>query len=260
MATRNNWTEREMILALDLYFRLPFGRLNRTTKEVKELASLIGRTNNSVALRLVNYAACDPDIVDSGRHGMAGGVGKCMSYWNKFTNDKEQLFLLAEQYKAEYRSTTIEQQVHIDESDLMGKVGKERESIIRQRVNQYAFRDMVLAIYDKKCAITGIDIPDLLVASHIIPWSEDTEQRLNPENGICLSPLYDKAFDRGLIGVRPEDYTIVLSREIKEHHKSEYYREHFGRVENRKITLPIKNKPNPEFLEYHLEKIFSTHN
>ena len=61
---------------------------------------------------------------------------------------------------------------------------------MKTRVNQNVFRQIVLANYNKKCAITGIDIPDLLVASHIIPWSKNEEERLNPENGICLSALY----------------------------------------------------------------------
>ena len=60
---------------------------------------------------------------------------------------------------------------------------------------------MVLSNYDSKCAITGIDIPQLLYASHIIPWSQNENERLNPENGICLSALYDKAIDKGLIGL-----------------------------------------------------------
>ena len=90
---RNVWTRDELILALDLYFRLPFGRLNRTTPEVIELAYLIGRTNNSVALRLVNFAACDPVIIESGRTGMPGGVSICKPIWDEFLDRKEDLFL-----------------------------------------------------------------------------------------------------------------------------------------------------------------------
>ena len=69
-----NWTRDELILALSVYFQLPFGRLNRVTPEVKELARIIGRSDNSAALRLVNFAACDPYIVNSGRSGMVGGL------------------------------------------------------------------------------------------------------------------------------------------------------------------------------------------
>lgn len=73
---RNEWTKDEMILALDLYYKLPFGKLSKNTSEVKELATLIGRTPSSVALRLTNYAACDPYIINSGRKGMVSGIGK----------------------------------------------------------------------------------------------------------------------------------------------------------------------------------------
>lgn len=57
------WTRDEYIVVLNLYYKLPFGKLNRGTKEVKELAALMGRTNNSVAMRLSNFAACDPYII-----------------------------------------------------------------------------------------------------------------------------------------------------------------------------------------------------
>ena len=75
---------------------------------------------------------------------------------------------------------------------------------VKTRVNQNVFRKIVLANYNGKCALTGIDISELLVACHIIPWSENEQERLNPENGICLSSLYDKAFDKGLIIYRRE--------------------------------------------------------
>lgn len=245
-----------MILALDLYFKLPFGRLNRTTKEVRELAKLIKRTDNSVALRLVNYAACDPYIINSGRTGMTSGRDRCMPFWKEFAEDKERLFMLAAAYRAEYAQSSIEQMYQIDPSDF---VGKERESVVKQRVNQSAFRAMILANYDNQYAITGINIPELLVASHIVPWSKDEGQRLNPSNGICLSPLYDKAFDFGLIGIRP-DYTVILSKELKEYHASDYYQMHFGAIEDTRIQLPTKHSPNQTFLQYHLEHIFSLHN
>ena len=51
------WTRDEYIVVLNLYYKLPFGKLNRRTKDVKELAALMGRTNNSVAMRLCNFAA-----------------------------------------------------------------------------------------------------------------------------------------------------------------------------------------------------------
>lgn len=60
---------------------------------------------------------------------------------------------------------------------------------------------MILNNYNTTCAITRINDTILLIASHIIPWADREDTRLNPENGICLSPLYDKAFDQGLISI-----------------------------------------------------------
>ena len=253
---KNLWTDEEMILALDLYFKLPFGRLNRTTPEVKELAALIGRTNNSVALRLVNYAACDPYIRNTGRTGMTSGMDRCMPYWNQYANNKEELFLKAEEIKAKLKKKTIEQILCLTPEDF---IGKERECVIRQRINQESFRKMILGNYNNTCAISGICMPQLLIASHIIPWADNENERLNPANGICLSPLYDKAFDRGFIGIRP-DYTIAISKELKEYKDKKFYMDLFCSIENKMITLPEEHAPNTSFLEYHLAHIFSKHN
>lgn len=253
---RRLWTDDEMILALDLYFKLPFGRLNSTTPEVMELATLIGRTNNSVALRLVNYAACDPYIISSGRTGMTSGIDKCMPYWNRYANHKDDLFLDAELIKSRLKNQSIDKLLALSSEDF---VGKEREYVIRQRVNQSAFRSMILANYNQQCAISGLCLPQLLVASHIIPWADNENERLNPENGICLSPLYDKAFDKGYIGVR-SDYSIMISKELKEYKHMDFYKIFFDIIENKKINLPEEHIPNIAFLEYHLKNIFSKHN
>ena len=249
------WTDDEMILALDLYFKLPFGRLNHTTPEVIDLANMIGRTNNSVALRLSNYAACDPYILNSGRHGMSSGVDRCQPYWDKYSENREKLFLDAENIRAKYKKVDIEKHLSISKEDF---VGYERDAVIKQRVNQNAFREMVLANYENRCAITCINLPQLLIASHIIPWAKDEKERINPENGICLSPLYDMAFDKGLIGVRT-DYTIILSKEIKEHKNEPFYEKYFASIGDKSIRLPLEHIPNKNFLEYHLENIFAKH-
>lgn len=252
--TRNNWTREELILALSVYFQLPFGRLNHTTKEVRELGRLIGRSENSAALRLVNFAACDPYILATGRHGMSGGERICQPIWDEFANDKERLFMEAERIKAQLLAQPIEQVLHIQPADL---VGAERETVVRQRVNQSAFRTMILYNYEEHCAITGINIPELLVASHIVPWAESTpEQKLNPENGICLSVLYDKAFDRGLITVSPDDYTINLSSALREYETEDYFDQHFRTISGQKLIMPIEHLPNRDFLAWHRENIF----
>ena len=148
---------------------------------------------------------------------------------------------------------SIEQSLGIKESEL---VGKTKEVIIRQRVNQNIFRTMILNNYNDQCAITGISDSRLLIASHIIPWAEREDTRLNPENGVCLSALYDKAFDKGLITIRPDDYTIMISPSLRDTLSQVSYSEHFGKYENHKIILPEEHVPNKEFLQYHAENIF----
>lgn len=254
---RRLWTREELILALSVYFQLPFGRLNHTTPEVKELARLLGRSENSAAMRLCNFAACDPYIIESGRKGLTGGQSTCISIWEEFANDREQLFNEAQRIKASLLHQSVEQSLNITESDLEGK---ERTSVIKQRVNQTVFRTMILSNYEERCAITGINIPELLVAGHIIPWADSTpQQKLCPENGICLSALYDKAFDKGLITISPDDYSVVLSSALREYESQEYFDRHFGGINGQKITMPIEHRPNRDFLAYHRDHIFMSY-
>ena len=114
---------------------------------------------------------------------------------------------------------------------------------------------MVLANYTTKCAITAIDLPQLLLASHILPWSKNEEHRLNPENGICLSALYDKAFDKGIIGIN-KNYEVILSSTLKKKKDTLFFKNHFAPIENLKITKPVKYLPRKELLEYHLDTVF----
>lgn len=257
MATRNLWTREELILAFNLYLKIPFGKMHSTNKEVIHLAQLIGRTPNSIALRLVNFASVDPVLKARGIKGMDGGTKIVQPIWDEFFHNQEELVFLSEQILAQKENSSIENKYNdllFDIKDLKG------ETAIRQvktRVNQSVFRQMVLTNYTSKCAITRIDIPELLLASHIIPWSKSEEHRLNPENGICFSALYDKAFDKGIIGIN-QSYEVILSTSIKKKKDSLFYKNHFKPIEKMKITEPLKYLPRKEFLEYHLDTIFQS--
>jgi len=252
---KNLWTREELIIAFNLYLKMPFGKMSRTNKDVIRLANLIGRTPSSIALRLVNFASVDPALRARGIKGMDGGTKIVQPIWDEFFNNQEELVFLSEQILAQKENTSIENKYEIILSDLSQLKG---ETIIREvktRVNQSVFREMVLANYSTKCAITGIDLPQLLLASHIIPWSKNEEHRLNPENGICLSALYDKAFDKGLISIN-NNYKVILSTSLKKKSQMDFYQTHFAPVENLKITEPMKYLPKKEFLEYHMDTIF----
>ena len=56
------WTREELILAINLYCKLPFGKLHQNNPEIKHLAQLIGRSNGSLAYKLVNFASLDPSL------------------------------------------------------------------------------------------------------------------------------------------------------------------------------------------------------
>jgi putative restriction endonuclease len=259
MATRNLWSREELILAFNFYLKLPFGKMTSTNKEVIQFANLIGRTPSSIAIRLTNYAACDPYHKARGVKGMIGGIKQCQPIWDEFFENKETLIFESERILAEKENLTIESKfdaVLDDIRDLKGEV-KLRE--VKTRVNQNFFRQLVLANYKSKCAVTGIDIPELLFASHIIPWSKNEQERLNPENGICLSALYDKAFDKGLIGIN-ESHIIIISNDLKRNENKEYYKMHFTPIENTKIQSPERFLPNKTFLEYHMDEVFALRN
>ena len=255
MAERRLWTRDELILALNLYLKLPFGKLHSGTPEIIHLANLIDRTASSIAMRLNNFAAVDPYHQQRGIVGLKGGLKQVEPIWNEFINNKDDLLFKSERILAEKENTSIENKYADALKDVEHLKGEYKLREVETRVNQNVFRQIVMANYNGKCAITGIDIPDLLVASHIIPWSKNEQERLNPENGICLSPLYDKAFDKGYIGIN-EKYEILLSNKLKKKSKMEYYNYHFALITASKIIMPKKYYPKKEFLQFHLDQIF----
>ena len=250
-----HWTKEELILAFNLYLKLPFGKMHKHTPEIIELANLLGRTPSSIGMRLGNFASIDPFHQQRGVGGLKGGMNQVKPIWDEFFHNQEELVFLSEKILAQKENTSIEnkyKEILFDLKDLKGET-KIRE--VKTRVNQSVFREMVLANYTTKCSITAIDLPQLLLASHILPWSKNEEHRLNPENGICLSALYDKAFDKGIIGIN-KNYEVILSSTLKKKKDTLFFKNHFAPIENLKITKPVKYLPRKEFLEYHLDTVF----
>ena len=246
-----------MILVLGLYLRLPFGKFHRGNSEVIRMANLIGRTPSSVAMRLSNYASLDPMLQARGVMGLQGGKDKCRSYWDEFSSNKEALIFECAKIQAQYEHVSIENKYRDILQDIPENIiGVTREQVVQVRVNQSFFRQIVLANYDYKCALSGIDIPELLVASHVIPWSKSKEERMNPKNGICLSMLYDKAFDKGLISFS-EHYHVLFSSRLKENVGKEYFAQYFEPISDCSLaTEGLRYPVNPDFLEWHRDCVF----
>jgi len=167
---------------------------------------------------------------------LTGDKRPVQSIWNEFKGNKEELLFESEKILAEMDNISVEAKYASILSSTEYLKGKTRLREVQSRINQNVFRQIVLANYSGRCAITGIDIPDLLVAGHIVPWSENKRERLNPANGICLSGLYDQAFDKSLIGLNP-NYEILLSGELKKNREKDYYERFFATLSGRKINL-----------------------
>jgi putative restriction endonuclease len=204
------WTREESILAINLYCKIPFGQMHSRNAEVIELATLIDRSPSSIARKLGNFASFDPKLKERGVGGLPNASKLDAEIWREYMQDWDEQFFESEKLLAFKKQTTIEKVYAIDLENLPVAEGKERERLVMVRVNQSQFRKIVLTNFNTECCITGINIPELLVASHIAPWSQDKGNRLSPQNGLSLNTLHDKAFDRHLITVT-EDLIINLS-------------------------------------------------
>jgi len=170
-------------------------------------------------------------------------------------NYEQQLLNIFDSFSGEEESLPkeLEQDFSYPEFMLDCATKAEGKEVIREvkvRSNQNVFRKMILSIYQGSCCITGLDVAEVNRASHIIPWSEDKRQRLDPRNGLCLSATYDAAFDRHLISF-DEDYRLLISKEIKDHYTSSAVKTYFRNQEGKRIELPKRFAPSLENLSQH---------
>lgn len=244
------WSRDELILAINLYCKLPFGKMHSRNKTIIDFANLIGRTPSSVALKLVNFASLDPTLQARGIKGASNASKLDKQIWNEFYNNWDAALFESEKLLAQTKQTTVEQLNHIDTKEIIQQ-GLDKERLVKTRVNQSIFRTMVLAAYNSSCCITGINNADLLIASHIVPWSKDEKNRLNPSNGLCLNALHDRAFDKYLLTIDADDYTIRVSAKLKTKEINKSMQNNFLLVEGKSIVLPDKFLPDRELLKKH---------
>ncbi|KLT64738.1 HNH endonuclease [Pedobacter sp. BMA] len=248
------WTRDELILAMNLYLKLPFGKIHSTNPDVIHLAKLIERTPSSVSLKLSNLASFDSSLKARGIKGAVNASKLDAQIWHEFSLNWNNLPYESEKLLARLEHRSIEQLNHISEAAL-NKEGKTSEQMVKVRVNQSLFRSTVLAAYNNTCCITGLKHPELLIAGHIKPWSIDEKNRLNPQNGIALNALHDKAFETGLITITPS-FRVKVSKELFKDKNSKAIQQNFLIYENMQIIMPSKFIPNIEFLQYHNDNRF----
>ena len=139
--------------------------------------------------------------------------------------------------------------------DPNSKDGKERIQFMKTRIGQRAFRDVILSVYQNRCCLTGIDLPGVNRASHIIGWAERSDTRMDPRNGLCLNALHDAAFDRGLITLS-DRFVLQVSKRVKAQVPGTIYKEMFESRAGSPITMPERFTPAPEMLEFHRRNVF----
>lgn len=266
-SNRKSWSRAETLLAVNLYCRIPFGRQHSRAAEVIELAAALGRTPGSIAMKLNNFTALDPAEQARGVKGLPGASKLDRQIWGELHSDWELVAAESEllwQQRVEKNDGVP--QVASDLTTLPDDAPSpawhgltEGAQTTKVRLAQGFFRRTVLAAYAGRCGISGIPIPELLVASHILPWAGHPQQRVNPCNGICLSRLHDAAFDRGLITFDAR-YRLVLSTTIKDHLTIDAVRLNFLIHEGKCLSLPEKFSPDQSFLFHHREYIFNRDN
>jgi len=244
------WTKDELILAVNLYSKLTFGQLHARNPHIIDLANTIGRTPDAVAYKLVNFASLDPRLKQKGM-GNTSKLDRIV--WAEYMHNWTELYFEGEKLLAKKRDTTVEKLYNINLDEYKIKDGREAERIVKVRVNQYSFRGAVLTNFNNKCCITGIGLLELIVASHIVPWSDDKINRLSPANGLALNALHDKAFDNHLITVT-EDLTIKISSKFYQHKTVDSIQQNFINYDGKQLLEPKKFFPDVEFLKMHNEK------
>lgn len=246
---RRLWTKEEMILALDLYHRIPFGQINKGNPDIVKMAELINRTPSSVAMRLCNYANCDPALKARGVVGLAGGYAQCMPYWEEYSNRLG--LLTSEALKS--KKKIIENSVLTEDESLTRT--SQWDSLVNELYN-YKFQSVIKKNYHGRCAISKLKTDQFLVGCHILPVEDGEEDNIDASNGLCLTILYARAFLEGLIGIDAQ-YRVHISEELKSHQFENGYYSLFKKYEGSELSIKdVVIKPNPQFLELHMDTIF----
>lgn len=115
---------------------------------------------------------------------------------------------------------------------------------------QHIFSKAVKRNYGWECAVTGISTREFLVASHIVPWSDDVDIRTDPTNGICLSTFVDRAFDAGFLEIGPNGRTSVRWDRVK---NDPILKAELRKIDGVEIAKPTAAPPDPAKLERRIE-------
>jgi len=249
------WTKEQIKLAFHLYCQLPYGRIYGRNPEIMALAKVIGRTSDAVAMKMLNIASLDPAITNSGRTGLGNASALDHAVWDEFHSDWERLAVECQLLRQQLDSTAVNEAEFENAEPIPDDfTGETRQVLTTQRIKQHFFRRAVLSSYRGRCCMSGLSDSRLLIASHIVPWSSDKANRLNPSNGLCLSAIHDRAFDKGLISLS-DDFKIIVSDDLKRRDDS-FIKDVLLPLNGQMIEPPERFSPQPEFIVWHRDRIF----
>jgi len=247
---QTKWERDELLIAFNLYCRIPFGKLHSTNPDIIKLAQDLGRTPSALSMKLCNFASFDPTHKKRNVSGLAHAGKGDRLIWDEFNRNWEALAFESQQALERLIGKTV-----ISKELELPTGPTESLRTVRVRLVQGFFRDSVLASYKYTCSFCNLAMPEMLCASHIIPWSKNTEKRADPRNGICLCTFHDRAFDRGLITV-DEDFQIVISNRVRKIKTSPLHDIGFIKLHGSKILFPERFIPDIDALRYHRDTIF----
>ena len=218
------------------------------------IASAIGRTPSALAMKLVNIASLDPEITDTGRSGLKNASANDRAMWDEMQENWDGFAVKSDRAIRDIGAVAEQLGGEVPGENSDFPVGKDRAVQTTVRIGQDFFRAAVLSAYSGQCCISGLSVPKLLVASHIVPWKIDRLNRANPRNGLLLSALHDRAFDTGLITI-DDDMTIRVSRKHPVRN-DRFFSESIELYDGQPIRRPEKFRPDKDFLAYHREHVF----
>jgi len=264
--SRVDWTREHYLIALNLYCKLPFSHFDAKKPIIKEVAMRMGRSPGSLAMKLGNLASLDPVHRLRGVSGLSNASKQDKAMWDEFQSNRATLGPASEQTLHDLFTDDNERELDFLQRDkvrlelntkLIAPTGPtETTATVKVRRGQQFFRQSILNAYGVCCCISGINVPNLLVASHIKPWRDFPGERLDLCNGLCLSSLHDAAFDAGLITL-DEKLTVVLSKRLRSYFPQAALEQSFVPFEGKPIRLPNKlAEPSQDFLSYHRRDIF----
>tara|TARA_Y100001958_G_scaffold157379_1_gene152321 strand:+ start:1322 stop:2251 length:930 start_codon:yes stop_codon:yes gene_type:complete len=187
---------------------------------------------------------------------------------NKLDNGNQKIYLAELSYKCGDKIKEIiarnnndksieiidDEKINLEEKKIENKIQDDKEiqetvrkQLVDARIGQGKFKENVKEVEDK-CRITKVDDERFLIASHIKPWRiSNHEERLDGNNGLLLSPSYDKLFDKGYIGFKSNG-DLLISEKLN--------KEIINKWSIKKMNVGLFNNRQRKYLEYHRVNIY----